>query len=180
MLQLLVLVGRARALGLRGDRELVLENLAIRQQLIARQRTNPRPRLQARDRLLDCLATHLGELAHGGRTRSSRDLRGLASHVARPAVDPTLNPSSERPSARRAGDPRPRREMTTANPLWGAPQIHRELRTLGRDVSERTVSRLLTRVTRPMACENSSRGLRGVTIIELEHAAEPLTALDWA
>ena len=29
-------------------------------------------------------------------------------------------------------------------------------------------------------CENSSRGLRGVTIIEFEHAAEPLTALDRA
>ena len=41
------------------------------------------------------------------------------------------------------------REMGTANPLWGAPRIHGELRTLGLDVSERTVSRLLTRVTRP-------------------------------
>jgi len=41
------------------------------------------------------------------------------------------------------------REMATANPLWGAPRIHGELRTLGVDVSERTVSRLLTRLTRP-------------------------------
>ena len=39
--------------------------------------------------------------------------------------------------------------MATANPLWGAPRIHGELRTLGVDVSERTVSRLLTRLTRP-------------------------------
>jgi putative transposase len=35
------------------------------------------------------------------------------------------------------------REMATANPLWGAPRIHGELRMLGVDVSERTVSRLL-------------------------------------
>ena len=31
-----------------------------------------------------------------------------------------------------------------------------------------------------MVCENSSPGLRGVTIIELEHATEALTALDRA
>jgi hypothetical protein len=35
------------------------------------------------------------------------------------------------------------REMASANPLWGAPRIHGELRALGLDVSERTVSRLL-------------------------------------
>jgi hypothetical protein len=51
MLQLLILVGRALALGLRGHRELVLENLALRQQLIAMKRANNRPRLRARDRL---------------------------------------------------------------------------------------------------------------------------------
>ncbi len=41
------------------------------------------------------------------------------------------------------------RAMATANPLWGAPRIHGELRTLGVDVSERTVSRLLERRPRP-------------------------------
>jgi putative transposase len=39
--------------------------------------------------------------------------------------------------------------MATANPLWGAPRIHGELRALGVDVSERTVSRLLERRSRP-------------------------------
>jgi len=39
--------------------------------------------------------------------------------------------------------------MATANPLWGAPRIHGELRTLGVDVSERTVSRLLEHHPRP-------------------------------
>src|SRR4029434_8625471 len=41
------------------------------------------------------------------------------------------------------------REMATANPLWGAPRIHGELRTLAVQVSERTVSRLLGLRTRP-------------------------------
>jgi len=34
-------------------------------------------------------------------------------------------------------------QMAAANPLWGAPRIHGELLTLGIDVSERTVSRLM-------------------------------------
>src|SRR4029077_7878711 len=41
------------------------------------------------------------------------------------------------------------REMAAANPLWGAPRIHRELRTIGVRVSERTVSRLPAPHTRP-------------------------------
>ena len=39
--------------------------------------------------------------------------------------------------------------MATASPLWGAPRIHGELRKVGIDVSERTVSRLLRRPRRP-------------------------------
>src|SRR5262249_4828947 len=39
--------------------------------------------------------------------------------------------------------------MATANPLWGAPRIRGELRTLGVDLSERTVSRLLESRTHP-------------------------------
>jgi putative transposase len=41
------------------------------------------------------------------------------------------------------------REMAITNPLWGAPRIHGELCKLGLDVSERTVSRLLSRRRRP-------------------------------
>jgi hypothetical protein len=32
----------------------------------------------------------------------------------------------------------------------------------------------------PVLCENSAHGLRGLAVVELEHAAEPLTALNWA
>jgi hypothetical protein len=39
--------------------------------------------------------------------------------------------------------------MVAANPLWGAPQIHGELKMLGIAISERTVSRLLCRLPRP-------------------------------
>ena len=46
MVQLLMVVRRAPALALRGHREVVLENLALRQQLMAMKRANSRPRLQ--------------------------------------------------------------------------------------------------------------------------------------
>ena len=51
MLQLLIVIGRALSLALRRDRELVLENLALRQQLTALKRTTTRPHLQTGDRL---------------------------------------------------------------------------------------------------------------------------------
>jgi putative transposase len=41
------------------------------------------------------------------------------------------------------------REMLTANPLWGAPRIHGELRKLGVTVSESTVAKYLRRHPRP-------------------------------
>ena len=150
MLQLLIVVGRALALGLRGHRELLLENLALRQQLIAMQRTNARPRLQACDRLFWMA---LRRVWRNWRT---------ALVLVRPETVVGWHRTwlrrrwSRRSPPRANGRPTvPReiraliREMATANPLWVAPRIHGELRALGVDVSERTVSRLLTGVTRP-------------------------------
>jgi hypothetical protein len=51
IVELLIAIGRAWAWALRGHRELVLENLALRQQLTAMKRSTTRPHLQARDRL---------------------------------------------------------------------------------------------------------------------------------
>src|SRR5207248_1832026 len=51
MLELLIVIGRALALALRGHQELVLENLTLRQQLMAMRRTTNRPQLQTCDRL---------------------------------------------------------------------------------------------------------------------------------
>jgi putative transposase len=41
------------------------------------------------------------------------------------------------------------RTIACANPLWRAPRIHGELRKLGIEASERTVSRVLRTVKRP-------------------------------
>jgi hypothetical protein len=51
MLELLIVIARGLILALRGHRELVLENLALRQQLSAMQRAHKRVHLQTRDRL---------------------------------------------------------------------------------------------------------------------------------
>jgi hypothetical protein len=51
VLNLLILIGRGLALALRGHHEVVLENLALRQQLIAAKRAAKRPRLVASERL---------------------------------------------------------------------------------------------------------------------------------
>jgi transposase InsO family protein len=150
MLELLIATGRALALALRGHREVVFENLALRQQLLAIKRTTQRPHLQMRDRLFWIAVariwpnwrTALILVQPDTVVRWHRDWfrrrwtrRSKRRSDGRPPIDPQIRVLV--------------REMATANPLWGAPRIHGELRTLGVDISERTVSRLLTRCPRP-------------------------------
>jgi hypothetical protein len=61
MLELLIVVVRALTPAFRGHRELVLENLALRQQLAALHRTTKRARLRARDRLFGLPSREAGE-----------------------------------------------------------------------------------------------------------------------
>jgi putative transposase len=148
VLQLLMVV--CRALALRGHRELVLENLALRHQLMAMKRANSRPRLQARDRLFWIT---LRPVWRNWRTalvlvRPETVVGWHRTWLRRRWTRRSTPRGNGRPPVAREIDALVR-EMATANPLWGAPRIHGELRALGIDVSERTVSRLLTRVTRP-------------------------------
>ena len=149
MLELLIVVVRALTLALRGHQELVLENLALRQQLAAFRRTK-RCRLRTPDRLFWIA------LARSWRNWRTALIVVQPDTVIRWHRD-WLRRRWTRRSQRRP-DGRPPidqqicalvREMATANPLWGAPRIHGELRALGVDVSERTVSRLLKPHTRP-------------------------------
>src|SRR6059036_3894355 len=127
-----------------GHRQLALENLALRQQLAVYKRTTNRPRLQRSDRLLwvwlsrvwpawrqalviVAPATVLLWQRHRFR-RHWATLSGRPS-AGHPPVDAAIKALVRR--------------MAAANPLWGAPRIHGELRKLGIDVAERTVSRLL-------------------------------------
>jgi putative transposase len=145
-----MVIVRGFALMLRGHRELVLENLALRQQLVAMQRSPKRVPLHTLDRLFWIALmqswrnwrTALVVVQPNTVVRWHRDwLRRRWTRRSR-----------RRPDGRPPIDPQTRalvREMATANPFWGAPRIHGELRTLGIDVSERTVSRLLETHKRP-------------------------------
>jgi hypothetical protein len=58
MLELVIVVVRSLALMLRGHRELVLENVALRQQLAVMQRAPKRTPLRTRDRLFWIALAH--------------------------------------------------------------------------------------------------------------------------
>ena len=145
MLQLLIVVGRALALALRGHRELVLENLALRQQLMAMKRDEQSP---ASRRVTGCFGLPCAHLANWRTAlvlvRPETVVGWHRTGSAGDGPDAQHLDANGRPPITREIRALVR-EMATANPLWGAPRIHGELRTLGVDVSERTVSRLLKR-----------------------------------
>ena len=150
MLGLLIVVARALPLALRGHRELVLENLALRQQLTAMKRAANRPRLERGDRLFWIALARVWQNWRTALVVVQPDtvVRWRRDWLRRRWT----RRSKRRPGGRPPLDQQIRvlvRDMATANPLWGAPRIHGELRTLGVDVSERTVSRLLGRCPRP-------------------------------
>ena len=149
-MELLLVVARALALALRGHRELVLENLALRQQLTAMKRSANRPRLEHGDRLFWIALARVWQNWRTALVVVQPDtvVRWHRDWLRRRWT----RRSKGRPGGRPPLDQRIRvlvRDMAAANPLWGAPRIHGELRTLGVDVSERTVSRLLGRSPRP-------------------------------
>jgi putative transposase len=146
----LVLTGLLR--GVRTQRALVLENLALRHQLAVFHRTAPRPRLRPSDRLFWVLLARLW--------------RGWAEAVT--IVQPATVIRWQRSGfklfwtwkSRRHGPGRPAvapdvraliRRMSEANPLWGAPRIHAELQKLGLEISQATVSKYLVRRRTPPA-----------------------------
>ena len=144
----LILIGLLR--GVRTQRSLVLENLALRHQLVVLQRTVPRPRLRPSDRVFWVL---LARLWHGWaevvaivqpetvirwqRTgfRLVWTWKSRRSEPGRPAVAPDVRALI--------------RTMARANPLWGAPRIHGELQKLGIEISQATVSKYVVRHRKP-------------------------------
>jgi putative transposase len=130
------------AFGSRQD--LILENLALRQQLLALHAKRPRRRLSARQKLFWIV------------------LRKLWQGWKKPLILVTPRTVVEWHRAgfrlywrwlsrvRRLGGRQPvdKERMAAENPTWGAPRIHGELLKLGFKVSEPTVSRWLQRAPR--------------------------------
>jgi len=150
MLTALLVILRSIGLICRGHRAVALENLALRQQLAALKRTVNRPQLSTGDRLFWIL------LAKGWREWRSALVVVQPDTVVRWHRQWLRRQWTWRSTRTRPGRPSTNAtvrtlvgKMAAANPLWGAPRIHGELCKLGIAVSERTVSRLLRRRTRP-------------------------------
>ena len=137
---------------LSGHQAIAIENTALRMQIAAFQRKRKRPLLTSLDRLFWV------------------SLRSAWSDWRRPLLyvqpDTVVRWQRERfrkfwarlskPQRRKRGRPgtaadlrRLIEQMATANLLWRAPRIHGELKMLGIDISERTVSRILRRLRHP-------------------------------
>ena len=136
----------------RGHQALVLENLALRQQLVIYKRQQKRPRLSRWDRLFwialarywkgwrkPLLVVHPDTVTRWQRQRFREYWAQLSSGSGRKLGRPPISKQIRELI----------QTMTRANCLWRAPRIHGELIELGIKVSERTVSRILRTIPRP-------------------------------
>ena len=150
MFHLLRPIFRSTFSAFKSRRDLVLENLALRQQLAAYGNTTKRPRLSNADRLFWIALrkywggwrTHLAivkpaTVVRWHRTGFKRYWRwkSRVGHVGRPKIDLEVRELIRR--------------MCRANPTWGAPRIHGEIQKLGIAVSEATVSKYIIRRRKP-------------------------------
>jgi transposase InsO family protein len=144
---------------LRARRSLLLENLALRQQLAVLKRRHPRPRLELLDKLFWVAVRRFWSgwkqalLVVSPETvvrwhRSGFALYWRAISKARGVVGRKRISKEVRDLIFR---------IVMENPTWGAPRIHGELLMLGFDVSERTISRWMRRV--PRDAERAKRWL---------------------
>src|SRR6266446_744722 len=159
---------------LRARRGLLLENLALRQQLAVLKRRHPRPRLDLLDKFFwvtirrfwsawqQSLIAVTPETVVRWHRGGFRLYWKLISKVRRPV-------------GRRQTSKEVRElifRMVVENPTWGAPRIHGELRMLGFELSERTISRWMKRAPR-----DPDRAKRWLTF--LRNHREAIAAMDF-
>jgi len=146
----LILVLRLAVAALRSRRNLLLENLALRHQLLVLNRSSKRARLTPLDRALWAWLSRVW-----GAWRTSLQMvqpdtvvrwhragfrlfwrwKSRPRRVGRQAMaSDTINLI---------------RQMSAANPLWGAPRIHGELLKLGITLAQRTVAKYMVRRSSP-------------------------------
>jgi len=150
MKTLLRTIAAMLATTLKSREDLVLENLALRQQIEVLQRKGFRPRLTNRDRTFwmllsrfwtgwkDALEIVRPETVVAWHRKGFRlywTWKSRKRSVGRPQIDYELRDLI--------------RKMCEANPLWGAPKIHGELLKLGIEISETTVSKYMVRRRKP-------------------------------
>jgi len=129
---------------------LVIENLALRQQLVILRRNTSRPGLRDRDRLFWVVLSNLW-----------RDWRSVLVIVKPETVIKWHRQVFKcywrwKSRAGRVGRPRIEQEirdlirrMSRENPIWGVPRIQAELHLLGNEIAESTVAKYRDRSRKP-------------------------------
>ena len=174
MLRLLRLLSTLLTRFFRSRRDLLLENLALRQQLAVLRRKPPQPRFAASDRLFWVMLRRLWcgwkqplilvqpetvvRWHRAGFKAYWSWLSRRRTRVGRRCVSKELPDLIFR--------------MVAENPSWGAPRIHGELMMLGFDVSERTVLRWMRKAPR-----NPEPAKRWATF--LSNHREAIAAMDF-
>ena len=135
---------------LKTRRELALENLALRQQLAVLYRSVKRPRLSDVDRgfwvllrriwadwerVLVIVKPETVVRWHRSGFRRYWTWKSRRGRAGRPRVAPEIRELI--------------RDMSRANPLWGAPRVHGELLKLGITISQAAVSKYMVRHRKP-------------------------------
>src|SRR5215472_2435388 len=129
------------------QKSLLLENLALRQQLSVLKHRHPRPRLNLSDRLVWLFARQCWSgwkqalLVVTPETVVRWHRAGFCWYWK--LISRVRKPTGRTPIAREVRDLI--FQMVAENPTWAAPRIHGELLMLGFDVSERTISRWMKR-----------------------------------
>jgi transposase InsO family protein len=135
----------------RARRELLLENLALRQQVAALKRRHPRPRLTIFDKAFWILAHVFWSAGWKQVLIVVTPETVVRWHRAGFLWYWSVISKVRKPVGRRRTSKQVRDlicQMMAENPIWGAPRIHGELLMLGFDISERTVSRWMKRTSR--------------------------------
>ena len=135
---------------LRSHRNLLLENLALRQQLAALKRKHPRPRMGVVDKIFWVFARRFW-----GAWKQSLMVVNPETVVRWHRTGFRLYWSFISKARKQVGRKRLSKQvrdlifrMVAENATWGAPRIHGELLMLGFEVSERSVSRWMKRAPR--------------------------------
>jgi len=139
----------------RSRRSLLLENLALRQQLTVfkrkhSKRKHSKPRLAPFDKLFwifaRCLWSQWKQALIVVTPETVVRWHRAGFQLYWELLSRVRNRVGRKPTAKEIRDLILR--MVTENPTWGAPRIHGELLMLGFDVSERTISRWMRRAPR--------------------------------
>jgi putative transposase len=134
----------------RSHRGLLLENLALRQQLIVFKRKRAKPRLSFLDKLFWVLARRFWPAWKRSLIVVTPETVGRWHRAGFPMYWSLISKVRKQVGRKRIS--KEVRDliyrMVAENPEWGAPRIHGELLMLGFDVSERTISRWMKRAPR--------------------------------